>query len=290
MDKDNQFKSCSFYMQADDVCHIRVKDLVGVMPYIELVDDDGNAEDESELTLRAESVLFNTADTPTSVYLYNVATKESTLLNVPDITAPSLDIAHTETKLWLHNGNTVDEWDISLAPASFSYNRNITNVIRNPGLSCKDNTTLLNVKWIGINPNVVVEENITGAASVGTETIPIIADRNVSGGFLLTTTNKLIITTMNNVADPYHRYISQFDYTTGAVEIDVQISPTILYPYGLFIYDNEIYIAGIDSTNTYGEIWHIQKTAPYTLILYDTVPYKINGASQIPSQLTVHFT
>ena len=31
-------------------------------------------------------------------------------------------------------------------------------------------------------------------------------------------------------------------------------------------------------------------TAPYALTLFDTTVYGINGASQVPEQLTVHFT
>ena len=45
MDKQNIFRSCDFHADSGDIVHVLVKDLVGVLPDIELVDGQGNAED-----------------------------------------------------------------------------------------------------------------------------------------------------------------------------------------------------------------------------------------------------
>jgi uncharacterized protein (TIGR02145 family) len=50
MDKQNQFKSCSFHADAGDVVHVLVKDLTGVGFVIELNDGQGNIEDDIEVT------------------------------------------------------------------------------------------------------------------------------------------------------------------------------------------------------------------------------------------------
>jgi len=48
MDKQNQFRSCDFHMDAGDVCHVLIKDLVGEEFDLSLNDNEGNEEDESD--------------------------------------------------------------------------------------------------------------------------------------------------------------------------------------------------------------------------------------------------
>jgi len=243
------------------------------------------------IVVQTYDVLFNTVDNPTKVYLYQVASKNSILLDVPEITNVSPDIAHTGTKMWLFSDNTnsiVKEWDITLSPASFIYNRSIQLTGMSAGLSAINNTTLNNRRWVDAVTRIITEEDITSSPSTTTDKWYLPSNREITGDYLLTTTNKFIA--LNYLgASPWTRYITQFDYTTGSVEFDIELPSYMLFSYGLFVYDSEMYIATIDITNTFSEIYHIQKTAPYTLTLYDTLDYRINGASQIPEQLTVHF-
>ena len=50
MDKDNIFKSCSFYLDDGDVIHVLIKDFVGDSLSISLNDNDGTQEDDTEIT------------------------------------------------------------------------------------------------------------------------------------------------------------------------------------------------------------------------------------------------
>ena len=50
MDKDNVFKSCSFYLDDGDVVHVLIKDFVGDSLSISLNDNDGTQEDDTEIT------------------------------------------------------------------------------------------------------------------------------------------------------------------------------------------------------------------------------------------------
>lgn len=50
MDKQNQFKSCSFHMSVGDVCHVLIKDLTGAGFVVSLNDGEGGEEDTYSLT------------------------------------------------------------------------------------------------------------------------------------------------------------------------------------------------------------------------------------------------
>ena len=244
--------------------------------------------------------MINDTSGPTDVYLYNPATKVSTLLTIPslDTIFGCPDIAHTSNKLWLYKYNTVTfyydirEYDITLAPFTAIFNRDIVQSVLqgNAGLCAIDDTTLIGIYHEDAINTKVYELDITNNITVDTYKFNILVNSYVSGDYILTTTNKLIVTIRNAIINQY--FISQYDYTTGNLDMTKQISPTITRPYGLFEYDNEIYIAadvGVWPNDT-GEIYKIDKTAPYNLTLVDTTAYGINGASQVPEQLTVHFT
>jgi hypothetical protein len=78
-------------------------------------------------------------------------------------------------------------------------------------------------------------------------------------------------------------YISQYDYTTGILEIDIDIS-TVSKPFGLFTDSGKITI-----TNSNGKIYTIDETTPYNLNFLQTAPVTFGGASQVPSCETINF-
>ena len=227
------------------------------------------------------SVLFLTGDTPRNIYAYDPGTNTSVLLTIPDIDfIYATDIAHTPNKLWLITDN-VYEWDIISSPFSAVFNRVITNVPLSSGLGAINDTTLVGIsRPTFLSSAQVFECDIAGTISVNTFKFSLIAGRFIAGDYLLTTTGKLITTTFGNDGV----YVTQYNYSTGIVEMDVNISATIPSPYGLYQYGTEIYIA-----NGGGELYQIDKTTPYALTLVDTVDYSIFGASQIPAYLTNHF-
>jgi hypothetical protein len=288
-------------MSEEDVLHVLIKDLTGSVPYIELYDNEGIIEDgyyNGLPVIHSYDVLFVTSDNPAVVYLYNVATKTSTLLTVSDITTRCNDIAHTSNKLWLSysSGGTyyVKEWGVTLNPFNAIYNRIISNVENYSGMGAINDTKLLGYHFIDIANSKVYEEDITNLISVNTVKFSALAARVDMGDYILTTTNKFI-NLEALVLDGSKQHIVQYNYLTGAMEFDIDITSIFTgttWSFGLFEYDNEIYIAGRAGVtpNYTGVIYKINKTTPYGLTLYDTTPYGINGASQIPEQLTVHFT
>ena len=225
-------------------------------------------------------VFLNDSGSPTSIYSYNPNTTVLTYLF--DSTNTSSDIANTSNKLWVWGisdselGNSMLEYDITLSPFSQTYNRTITSVYLNAGLCAIDDTTLIN-----INGSNVYEIDITTNVTSSTLKWSMISGRSVAGDYMYTTTNKLIIT--NNSSSK--SYITQYDYTTGAVEVDLDITATIPQPYGAFEYGSEIYIVNSD-----GKIYQIMGGSPYTLTLVDDIPITVYGASQIPSKITEDFT
>jgi hypothetical protein len=243
-------------------------------------------------------ILLNRYGTPTKVYVYEVALKTIGLLSINNITTNSSDIAHTENKLWLyaHTGAPLysiilKEWNISISPFSETYNRTITGFKYSAGLCAKDDNTLIGIESIfggGSYTTKVYECDITTNVSSNTYKFDLLPNRSINGDYILTSTNKLIVTT-NSSPDTTIIHITQYDYLTGVMEVDIQISPSVHWAFGLFEYNNEIYI--VDEVNTtFTYVWKIDKDPPYSLTLYDSINFGMLGASQIPSQLDVHFS
>jgi len=230
--------------------------------------------------LPADSILFNA--TAGGVYKYNPVTETSTLLTIPGTAVTYFDIAHTQTKLWLNASSKVDEWNITLNPFTAAVSRTIgTPHALGNGLGVVDNTTLLATNTQA-SPQTVVTLDITTNSATSTYKFDLEAGREVTGDILLTTTNKVIVLTTGTGAE---RYISQYSYPTGVLEVDEQINSTISNPSGVFIYDNKIQII-----NSNGDIYLIGKVAPYGINLVGSTGIAVSGVSQLPEYLTTNFT
>ena len=234
----------------------------------------------SSIVVLDSDVFLNDSGTPTSIYSYNPDTTVLTYLF--DSTNGSNDIANTSNKLWVYDGgssSTLLEYNITLSPFTQVFNRVITSAFVDSGLCAIDDTTLVN-----ISGSDVYELDITTNVASPTFKWSMIPGRFVYGDYMYTTTNKLIVTNqIGGVA-----YITQYEYTTGAVEVDINISGTVPLPYGVFEYGSGV--PDIFIVNSDGKIYEIMKTSPYTLTLVDDVPITVYGASQIPSKITEHFT
>lgn len=238
--------------------------------------------------LVASSILLNSSNIPTKIYEHNHTGNTSTLITISGITQASADIAHTANKLWLFQGN-LSEWDITLNPFNATYNRTISGIDQfSSGLCAIDDTTLINVSGASPTPDglTVFEVIVTGATAVNIPKFNLIPGRYISGDFMLTTTNKFIVTTRSQYM-PFPTYIEQYSWPDGAVELDLSISAYTDSPYGLYQYNDEIFIV-----NGNGVIYKIDKTSPYAITPSASTTTNIsivNGASQLPSALTVHF-
>lgn len=206
------------------------------------------------------------------IYGYVFSTNAST--NITSFFGPTLsssDIAHTTTKLWLYDPSKIREWDITLCPFSATFNRDITLPSNlGAGLGVIDNTTL--VSTVGGN---VVEIDITSSPAVFTTKFATPLGRSIAGDMVYTYSapNKLICSYTAGA----NKYITQHDYTTGNIEADVLVSPTIPNPWGMFMSSGNLYVC-----NTTGQIYNFLLSPPYTLTFIQTAPNQIYGASQPP--------
>lgn len=233
--------------------------------------------------LSPNSVLFNSPQG--SVYLYDSSTNTSTMLDVPSTSsAYTSDIAHTQNKLWINTTNAILEWNITLNPFTATLSRTITlphNI--GAGLGAINDTTLITTN-VSVSPNTVVTLDITNNSATSTYKFDLVVggvNRTIAGDILLTTTNKVITTnSLNGVA-----HATQFDYATGTVEVDTNISSPITGPFGLYIENSNIYIMNVN-----GYVYEIGKTSPYSLTVTGNTGVTVFGASQVPSALTANFT
>jgi hypothetical protein len=174
----------------------------------------------------------------------------------------------------------VREWDITLSPFSATFSRDITfPFLIGNGLGVIDNTTLIVVN--NVPPQSIYEMDITTTSAVGTYKFDLPPTHQVAGDILLTTTNKLLVTT----ASSPNSYLLQYDYLTGNLELTITLNPTVAEgPWGIFENSGNIYVAG-----SLGGIYSIDTTSPYNITLVNNVGNQIYGASQIPSCLTNDF-
>jgi hypothetical protein len=148
-------------------------------------------------------------------YSYNGQTY---ILEIPGYTAGSF-IAYTLDKLWAIS-TQIDEWDITENPFLATFNRTIAlpgGFTTSSGTVALDNTTLIAVNDTPA-PQKVVELDITGLTASVTNQFDLQASRTAIGNPLYTIDGKLIIINQDTISSDY--YLSQYDYATGALEVD----------------------------------------------------------------------
>jgi hypothetical protein len=204
-------------------------------------------------------------------YASNISIPLNQYFNVPP--PPSSDIAHTTNKLWVYQGYNIKEYDITLQSFSAVLNRTISLPYPlGAGLTAIDNDRLISSD--GTN---ILEINISGASPTVTIKFPMPTGRYIAGDMVYTYSapNKLICTYYDS---PYtNAYITQHDYSTGVVEIDVIITPTIPTPYGMFMTSGNLYVC-----NSGGQLYNFELNPPYNLTYVKTTTNTIGGASQPP--------
>ena len=166
----------------------------------------------------------------------------------------STGIAMTIEKFWAIN-TQINEWDITLAPFSATFNRNIAfpgGFTTSSGVVAINNTTLIVVNDTP-SPQKVVELDITGLTASLTNQFDLQTDRVAIGTMLYTIDGKLIIINQDTISSDY--YLSQYDYSTGILEVDFNMgsftASTIAYC------DCNIYV-----TDSFGKISTVINTYP----------------------------
>ena len=227
------------------------------------------------------------------VFAYDVNSNISTPIFVPG-SSNSPDIAHTISRLWLLSGNTgFLEWDLKNAPSfSATFSRLLpypTGYLPSNGLGAIDDNTILAVNVSGGTPHRVVEIDISGPNAIMTTKFNLPSNRVVTGDFFLTTSRKFIVTLSLYPATIFQYYISQYDYDTGLLDVEIELPSVLSSAYGIFEDNGKIYIGQANKNGNYGDIYTIDTTYPYSVSLLQSSKLFIAGMSQIPSCLTVNF-
>ena len=235
---------------------------------------------EVPIFLRTCAPLYN--DGNGNIYSYEVGTNTSQFVFASGYSY--LDIAHTETKLWLPTPTSIVEYDITLSPFTIIPGKSISfpaGFIPSLGLAAVSNDTVISVNE-RTNPGIVSEINTLNG--VVTPKFNLISGRKVSGDFMLTSTGKFIVTSQVTFGSTFPQtfyFISQYDYATGKLEVDIDISSTINKAWGIFEDGGEIFIMSND-----GGVYTIGKDFPYAITFVSNTGNTLRGASQPIACLT----
>jgi len=224
-------------------------------------------------------LLFNGPNDNISYVNYNDTSLMYTL-NIPGY-VESTAIALTSTKFWSIDTD-IKEWNIVLNPFSAVFNRTITLPVgftTSTGIVAKDNTTLIAVDD-SVSPQNIVEIDVTTLTSTSTIIFNLPANRIVWSNLLYTVTGELLIVTQDSIT--YDYYLSQYNYITGVLELEIDITTTVVdKPVYLFECDCSILIA-----NDMGNTYILDRTSPYQLIFVDSLNIDITTGTQISSCVT----
>jgi hypothetical protein len=221
-------------------------------------------------------------------YSYNRDTNVSTLLDLGQSPSsfPSEDVAHTTNKLWKYDNTHIYEFNITLNPFLSTFNRTINiNYTLGAGLCAINDTTLISSRQVsGVTTVIKITLNNDNTTSVE-NLFALPSGRFVSGDFIYTTNDKIIVTTIRTSPTPIAYFISQYVFTNNVwvLEFDQNITNTAPYPYGLAIINGGIYI--FSGTN----LKQISTTFPYTVTQINNIGNGLAGASQVPSCCNVTF-
>jgi uncharacterized delta-60 repeat protein len=218
------------------------------------------------------------------IYEYSPDTNQLTFLfsHSGQTNGLSTDMAMTDTKLWVYT-DKIYEYDITLNPWSYSFNRAIVYGGIGAGLVAKDNTTLYG------GGSAIKQYVITGSTAVETTlfNLPLI------GGFASNVTGDLIY---NAISDTFlilydgngKWFLGQFT-SSGTLTNGVELTGlTITSGYAIYQYSGSIYII---NSNDY-KVYSVDPTTLATTYVQTapTVPGQIYGGAQSPSCLSIVLT
>jgi hypothetical protein len=218
--------------------------------------------------------------TSTNVNYLNFKSTTSSISQIIDVpqyinAVPYLGMANTTSKLFVINNDKISSWDITLSPFSATESDFITlpggTIVS--GIIAINNTTL-----IGYDSSIgqVVEITILGTSSTQVTKFSLETNRIAVGTPLYTTTDKFITINQDTVTSDY--YISQYNYDTGTLEVDINITTSVPTPIALYECNCNIYII-----NTIGEMYVLDIVNPYPIAYIASLGYNVDVASQVQS-------
>jgi hypothetical protein len=213
----------------------------------------------------------------TDIFKYNIDTNALTLLTFPSLPSIS-DIANNSNKFWItdtNNPQKITEYYINPTPFVATFNRILSPSKTLLGLCVKDDNNLISTTTgatVGAS-YIVVEVDIS-------TTIPTITNkfslpgtgRQVAGDlFYFPSTDKLFVTN----AGGSNTYLTQYNYTTGALEYDVILNPSITGVYGLSSKNDKLYLFEYLT----GKVYRLDNIATSTFTLVQTTISGVGAAS-----------
>ena len=201
-----------------------------------------------------------------------------TTLNVPNFSS-TYGIAMTANYLWSVTTEFL-MWDITLSPFSATFNTAIPFPIgftTSSGIVAIDDSTLIAVDD-SVSPQDIVELildcNVTPPAFTSTVQFSLQVDRTAIGNMLYTAEGKLLVINIDTISGD--TYITQYDYATGAIELDLNIGSIA----ATTIHECGCDIAVIDTNN---DIYFITPTSVTFVGIADPEGVPFISATQVRS-------
>jgi hypothetical protein len=213
----------------------------------------------------------------TDIFKYNLDTNVLTHLTFPSL--PLIyDIAINSNKFWItniNNPNRITEYYINPTPFVAIYNRTLYPSTRLNGLCAKDDNTLIStISGVSIgDSNIIVEVDISGSLPIITNKFSLPGTgRGLAGDlFYFPTTNKLFVAN----AGGGNTYLTQYNYTTGTLEYDVILNPSISGVNGLSSKNDKLCIF----ENSTGKVYRLDDITIPTFTLLQTTISGVGAAA-----------
>jgi hypothetical protein len=222
----------------------------------------------------------------TEIFKYNIDTNALTLLTFP--TLPSIsDIANNSNKFWItdtFNPQLLTEYYINPTPFVAVYNRTLSPSQPLLGLCVKDDNTLISTitgATVGAS-YIVVEVNISGSTPIITNKFSLPGTGRILSGdlYYFPTTGKLFVSNMGLG----NTYLTQYNYSTGTLEYDVILNPSITDVYGLSSKNNNLYLFEYST----GKVYRLDDiTIPTFTLVQTTIPGVGAASSDVSCAIAV---
>lgn len=196
----------------------------------------------------------------------------TSILNTPNFMAAN-GLAMTPEFLWSIDNTEFRQWDITLNPFTATYNREIAfpmGYVPGP-ITALNNDVLICVDNANAPTSVdIVEMDITDPIGVSTLILSI-PDITIISNLLYTFEGKLIFANQDLISGD--TYISQYDYATTTLELNINIGSTIVT--SMFECDCAIFF--VDDNNV---TYNIRRESPYDITEVATIGIPVVAATQ----------
>jgi hypothetical protein len=222
----------------------------------------------------------------TDIFKYNIDTNVLTHLTFPSLPVIG-DIANNSNKFWItdiNNPQGITEYYINSTPFVATFNRILYPSKPLLGLCVKDDNTLISTitgATIGAS-YIVVEADISTTIPTITNKFSLPGTGRVIGGdlYYFPTTNKLFVSSVGGG----NIYLTQYNYTTGTIEYDVTLNPSITGVYGLSSKNNKLYLFEYST----GKVYRLDDiTIPTFTLVQTTIPGVGAASSDVSCAIAV---